>query len=60
MKYPCFKCEKRSPACQDTCKEYKLEKAAITAQAEVIHKERAKEKLIRDYTCDHFRKARGK
>ena len=54
----CYKCEKRYPACQDTCPDRAAELAEDLERKEKIRKAKAKEKQGRDYVYEHYYKKR--
>lgn len=50
----CLNCNKRYPACQDTCPDRAEELAEEEIRKEKIRKAKAKEKLNRDYVYEHY------
>lgn len=52
----CLNCDKRYPACQDTCPDRAEELAEERERKEKIRKAKEKEKQSRDYVYEHYHK----
>ena len=56
----CRKCEKRLPACQDSCEYYKQEKERIAEKKSVIESNKKLNRERRNYIFEHYDKNRRK
>lgn len=54
----CIKCERRYPACQDTCPDRAKELAEFRARQEKIKKAKDEGKQNRDYIYERYHKGR--
>ncbi len=56
----CRKCEKRLPACQDSCEYYKAEKERIAEKKNVIESNKKQFRERRNYINEHYNRVRRK
>lgn len=54
----CIDCDKRTPGCHDSCKDYIAESKADRERKEKIRMAKAKERVNQNYVREHYGKQR--